>query len=172
LTPRCVRLDGCCIGCWLSRSIDAIQEHIMIIRHLAVAALIAVAAPAFSQTAEDAIKDVQATLGTVPGFIKTYPKAALPGAWAQVKALEFADNTAIPSKYKALLSLAVSAQIPCHYCIWLDTSQARRAGASDAEIAEAVTLSGMSRHWSTIFNGMQIDFATFKKELGGDAAAK
>ncbi|RUV09844.1 carboxymuconolactone decarboxylase family protein, partial [Mesorhizobium sp. M1A.F.Ca.IN.022.04.1.1] len=24
------------------------------------------------------------------------------------------------------------------------------------------------RHWSTIFNGMQVDFAQFKKEMGGE----
>ncbi|RVC48193.1 carboxymuconolactone decarboxylase family protein, partial [Mesorhizobium sp. M4B.F.Ca.ET.088.02.2.1] len=24
------------------------------------------------------------------------------------------------------------------------------------------------RHWSTIFNGMQVDFEQFKKEMGGE----
>ena len=38
------------------------------------------------------------------------------------------------------------------------------------EIAEAVTMSALTRHWSTFFNGMQVDLDTFKKELGGETA--
>ncbi len=76
-------------------------------------------------------------------------------------------NTALESKTKALISLAVAAQIPCTYCIWMDTNTARQNGATDQEIAEAVAIAGLTRNWSTIFNGMQVDFDTFKKELGG-----
>jgi AhpD family alkylhydroperoxidase len=116
-------------------------------------------------------QDIKQTLGKVPGFLSQFPKAALPGAWSEVKALEFSDDTALPSKVKALISLAVSAQIPCHYCIWEDTQSAKQAGATDAEIQEAVAISALTRHWSTIFNGMQIDFETFKKDLGGEMQA-
>jgi len=28
-------------------------------------------------------------------------------------------------------------------------------------------MAALTRHWSTIFNGMQVDFDTFKKEMGG-----
>ena len=69
------------------------------------------------------------------------------------------------------ISLAVSAQIPCQYCIWEDTESAKQAGATEDEIEEAVAIAALSRHWSTIFNGMQVDFETFKKDLGGDAQA-
>jgi AhpD family alkylhydroperoxidase len=116
-------------------------------------------------------KDIEQTLGKVPGFVHQVPKAALPGAWSEVKALEFSDNTALPPKVKALISLAVSAQIPCQYCIWEDTMGARQAGATDQEIQEAVTIAALARHWSTILNGMQVDFETFKKDLGGDTEA-
>lgn len=116
-------------------------------------------------------QDIKQTLGKVPGFLNQVPKAALPGAWAEVKALEFSNDTALAPKVKALISLAVSAQIPCHYCIWEDTQGAKQAGATDEEIQEAVALSALTRHWSTIFNGMQIDFETFKKDLGGEMQA-
>jgi hypothetical protein len=33
-------------------------------------------------------------------------------------------------------------------------------------------MSALTRHWSTVLNGMQIDFDTFKKEMGGESAAK
>ncbi|TIO14395.1 MAG: carboxymuconolactone decarboxylase family protein, partial [Mesorhizobium sp.] len=54
------------------------------------------------------------------------------------------------------------------YCVWSDTENAKRAGATDEEIQEAVALAALTRHWSTIFNGMQVDFAQFKKEMGGE----
>jgi AhpD family alkylhydroperoxidase len=61
----------------------------------------------------------------------------------------------------------VAAQIPCNHCIWSDTQDARRAGATDEEIQEAVAMAALARDWSTIFNGMQVDFDTFKKKMGG-----
>lgn len=125
------------------------------------------AAPASADDYDAAIKDIQSTMGGVPGFVKQFPKAGLPGAWAEVKAIELSDKTALSPKVKSLISLAVAAQIPCSYCIWSDTENAKRAGATDEEIQEAVAMAALTRHWSTVFNGMQVDFETFKKEMGG-----
>lgn len=125
------------------------------------------AAQAHADEYDATIKDIQSTMGGVPSFVKQFPKAGLPGAWAEVKAIELSDKTALPPKVKSLISLAVAAQIPCNYCIWSDTQDAKRAGATDEEIQEAVAMAALTRHWSTIFNGMQIDFDTFKKEMGG-----
>lgn len=111
--------------------------------------------------------DVQKTFGNVPTFVKQLPKAALSGLWQQEKELELSDQTALSPKTKALISLAVASQIPCHYCIWADTATARQLGATDEEIGEAVAMAGLTRNWSTMFNGLQVDFEQFKKELGG-----
>ncbi|MCA0031951.1 MULTISPECIES: carboxymuconolactone decarboxylase family protein [unclassified Mesorhizobium] len=124
-------------------------------------------APVHADDYDATIKDIQSTVGGVPSFVKQFPKSGLPGAWAEVKAIELSDKTALPPKVKSLISLAVAAQIPCTYCIWSDTQDAKRAGATEEEIQEAVAMSALTRHWSTIFNGMQIDFDTFKKEMGG-----
>ena len=110
-------------------------------------------------------------MGGVPTFIKLYPKGAVAGAWAQERDLELSDKTALSPKVKALISLAVAAQIPCQYCIRLDTKTATENGATEEEISEAVAMAGLTRQWSTFFNGMQIDFGTFKKEMGGAASA-
>lgn len=136
---------------------------------LAAGAVPAGAADA-NASAEAAYADMTATLGGVPTFAKLFPKAGIAGAWAELKAIEFADDTALSPKVKSLISLAVAAQIPCNYCVWADTNSAKQAGASDEEIAEAVAMAALTRHWSTFFNGMQVDFETFKKELGGDMA--
>jgi AhpD family alkylhydroperoxidase len=134
--------------------------------------------PAGSANAQDAppsveatLADIQSTMGSVPSFLRQLPPAILPGAWAELKALEFSP-TALDAKTKALIGIAVAAQIPCEYCVWADTNTAKAAGATDEEIAEAVATAALSRHWSTIFHGLQVDLATFKAELGGDKAAK
>ena len=77
------------------------------------------------------------------------------------------NTTALDAKTKALISLAVASQIPCSYCIWSDTNAARSAGATDQEIAEAVAMAGLTRNTSTLLNGLQVDFDTFKKEMAG-----
>ena len=150
------------------RAISASIRHASASLAAACALTLTLAAmPAHADDYDAAIKDMQATMGGVPSFVKQFPKAAVPGAWAEVKALQLSDKTALPPKVKSLISLAVAAQIPCTYCIWSDTQDAKRAGATDEEIQEAVAVSALTRHWSTVFNGMQIDFDTFKKEMGG-----
>ncbi len=138
---------------------------------VALAPQIACAADAMASP-EAAMKDVEATFGAVPSFIKVLPQAAVPGAWAEFKAIELSPDTALSPKEKSLISLAVAAQIPCQYCIYADTMSAKQAGATDEEIAEAVTMAALARHWSTIFNGLQIDLDTFKKEFDAAMAAK
>jgi AhpD family alkylhydroperoxidase len=123
-------------------------------------------------SAEATYKDIEATLGGVPSFIRSFPKAGVAGAWQELKGLEFGGDTALPMKVKALIGIAVAAQIPCEYCVWADTETAKQAGATDEEIAEAVAVAALSRHWSTFFHGMQVDLETFKQELGGETAAK
>jgi AhpD family alkylhydroperoxidase len=138
---------------------------------LAIAALgllpVKVLAEEVPITPDAVYADVQQSLGGVPSFVKALPKSALPGLWLTTKQLEFSDKTALPGKTKALISLAVAAQIPCEYCVWADTMTAKQFGATDEEIGEAVALAGLTRAWSTNFHGLQVDFNQFKKELGG-----
>ncbi|MFO1107089.1 MAG: carboxymuconolactone decarboxylase family protein [Amaricoccus sp.] len=116
--------------------------------------------------ANAAYAEIAKTMGGVPDFVKLFPKVGIAGAWAETRDLELSDKTALTPKEKSLISLAVAAQIPCQYCIWLDTVSARKAGATDEDIAEAVAMAALARHWSTVFNGLQIDFATFKQQMG------
>jgi len=142
-------------------------------RFTAIVAMAALGAP--YAAAEDraaaaaaAKDDIAATLGGVPTFVNAIADAALPGLWQQAKDLELSGDTALDRKTKALISLAVAAQIPCTYCIWSDTQAARSAGATDQEIAEAVAMAGLTRNMSTIFNGMQVDFDTFRAEMAAN----
>ena len=125
---------------------------------------------------EAAIAEIEQSFGFVPTFMQQMPRTGFAGAWAQVRDLEFSGDTALSAKTKALIALAVVSQIPCHYCIWADTASARQAGATDEEIAEAVAVAATERYWSTMLNGLQVDFDTFQRELGpimgAEAAAR
>ena len=125
-------------------------------------------APVIATPSEaDVMKDITQTFGGVPTFVKQFPKSALASLWLSERDLELNPNTALDAKTKALISLAVASQIPCQYCIWSDTMGAKQAGATDQEIAEAVAMAGLTRNYSTLFNGLQVDFDQFKKDLGG-----
>ena len=109
-------------------------------------------------------KDIEATFGVVPSFFKAFPSVGISGAWKEMKSLQFNPDTAIPGQYKELIGLAVAAQIPCHYCTYFHTEAARMNGASDEQIKEAVAMSAITRHWSTVLNGSQIAPADFQRE--------
>ena len=76
----------------------------------------------------------------------------------------------LTKREKALIALGVAAQIPCPYCIYYHTVAAKAAGASDEEVKEAVHMSSLVRHWSTVLQGNQYDLEAFKAET--DAAFK
>jgi AhpD family alkylhydroperoxidase len=125
------------------------------------------AAPAAAPSPAAAARaDIKATLGFVPTFLNDVPDVALPGAWEEMKGLQMNPNTAVPGKYKELIGLAVSAQVPCKYCIIAHTEFAKLNGATDAEIREAVMMAALTRHWSTWFAGQQVDLKTFRGIVG------
>ena len=60
---------------------------------------------------------------------------------------------AIPAKYKELTALAVAFTTQCPYCIEIHSSKARKAGATHAEVAEAVTVAAALRAGAAITHG-------------------
>ena len=144
---------------------------------LALGVLLPPTAPTFAQDVTPSLEatneEIKALFGKFPTFLEGYPKIALPGAWASTKALEFNGDTALTAREKALISLAVSAQIPCQYCIWADTVAAEQYGATREQIGEAVAIAALARHWSTVFYGLQVDLKTFQEEIApGKTASK
>lgn len=63
--------------------------------------------------------------------------------WAFDK-ISVADG-AIPVKYKELIAIAVALTTQCPYCIQIHTGNARKAGATDAEIVEAAMVAASLR---------------------------
>jgi AhpD family alkylhydroperoxidase len=52
---------------------------------------------------------------------------------------------AIPVKYKELIAVGVALTTQCPYCIEIHTANARRAGATDAELTEATMVAAALR---------------------------
>src|SRR5216110_2351622 len=52
---------------------------------------------------------------------------------------------AIPVKYKKLIAVAVAPTTQCPYCIDIHSGNARKAGATEAEIAEAAMVAASLR---------------------------
>lgn len=110
------------------------------------------------------IASSQAQAGDAPKFFaETYPEHALAAALEARGVLE-GEGAALDSKTRELIGLGVAAQIPCGYCAYAHTAKAKAAGASEAEIREAIATAATVRQWSTVLNGMLYDFDAFKKE--------
>lgn len=100
-----------------------------------------------------------------PKFYKdTYPDHALKSRLQAEEVLK-GKGAELDAKTRELIALGVSAQIPCEYCVYAHNKNARAAGATEAEIREAVATAAHVRHWSTVLNGMGYDFDMFKQEV-------
>jgi len=69
--------------------------------------------------------------------------AVMEAFWAFDKAA--VANGAIPVKYKELIAVAVAVTIQCPYCIDIHTANARKAGATEAELVEATMVAASLR---------------------------
>ena len=76
---------------------------------------------------------------------------AMKAFWAFDKAA-MADG-AIPVKYKELMACAVAFTTQCPYCIDIHSKRARETGASDKELAEAVTVAAALRAGAAVTHG-------------------
>jgi len=68
--------------------------------------------------------------------------------WAFDKAAVAAG--AIPVKYKELIAIAVALTTQCPYCIEIHNGNARKAGATDAEIAESAMVAAALRAGASV----------------------
>jgi len=103
-------------------------------------------------------------MGVAPSFFRSLPDSSLDMEWQLMKRVQM-EPGAIPNKYRELIGLAVAAAVHCRYCTFFHTEMAKVAGASEAEIEDAVHFAKSVMGWSTYINGMQTDFEQFKAEI-------
>ena|SRR6188508_1676724 len=63
------------------------------------------------------------------------------------------EGGAIPRKYRELIALAVSCTTQCPYCLDVHTRNAKRAGATREEVAEAVFVAAALRAGAAVTHG-------------------
>ena len=88
--------------------------------------------PMYSKENLTSLKQLQSLAPEVVNAFWAFDKAAV------------ADG-AIPVKYKELIAIGVALTTQCPYCIDIHAGNARRAGATDTELAEAAMVAAALR---------------------------
>src|ERR1700689_2998124 len=81
--------------------------------------------------------------------------ATLKRTWQSVK--EIMAPGALDAVTKEMIYLAVSATNQCGYCIASHTAAARKAGMSDAMLAEVMAVVGMANESNRLASGYQVE---------------
>ena len=103
--------------------------------------------------------DIMATRKTdwINNFWKAlaHDPATLRRTWASVK--EIMAPGALDAVTKEMIYLAVSATNQCGYCIASHTAAARKAGMTDAMLAEVMAVVGMANESNRLASGYQVE---------------
>ncbi len=148
------------------------QIFVAALAALAIVVTVSAARAQDMSPADAAFAEMNDMFGGVPSTMQVYPRSAVPAGWALMKQTDLNQDTALPLKTRELIALAVAAQIPCPYCIYYHTEAAKAAGATEEEVREAVHVSSLVRHWSTVLQGNQYDLEAFKAETDAAFAAE
>lgn len=108
-------------------------------------------------------KDIEETLGFVPGFWELNDED-LVNEWPNFKR-HMTEETAIPPKYKELIGLAIAANLKCPYCQEFHIGAAQMHGATAEELREVAFLASFTSRYSAILHGMNYDVDTFHEEF-------
>jgi AhpD family alkylhydroperoxidase len=84
---------------------------------------------------EATVKDIEKTLGMMPGFFKNTPKDILPQMWPLFKKYQMGESV-IPKKYREMMMLASAAATKCPYCQTYHKEVAKTFGATEEELNE------------------------------------
>lgn len=115
-------------------------------------------------TYQETLTDIEETIGSVPGFMETVPEDAMIHEWPVFKQYVLGESD-IPPKYRELIELAVAATLKCPYCEEFHRSAAQLHGATEAELAEAGLLAGLTARWSAMLHAQHYDYETFEDEV-------
>ena len=103
--------------------------------------------------------DIMATRRTdwINNFWKAlaHDPSTLRRTWQSVK--EIMAPGALDARTKEMIYLAVSATNQCGYCIASHTAAARKAGMSDAMLAELMAVVGMANETNRLASGYQVE---------------
>ena len=110
-------------------------------------------------------REIEATLGLVPEFMKLMPGTHLQGEWHIFKDFQLSDQTSLTPKVKELIGLAVASAIHCKYCSYFHTVGAGLNGATPDELNEALLMAKQTTGWSSYLHGARYDLDALKREV-------
>ncbi len=113
---------------------------------------------------EETLKDIERSLGIVPGFMKALPGDVLVKEWPLFKKYALEESN-VPAKYRELIGLAIAANIKCPYCQLFHKGTAKLRGATDEELAELAYLASFTSRWSAMIHAQHYDYDAFEKEV-------
>lgn len=89
--------------------------------------------------------------------LKNFGKLS-PEAWDAFVAFDKAAlaDGAIPKKYKELMALAVALTTQCPYCLEIHREAAKKAGASEEELAETTMVAAALRAGAAVTHGTHL----------------
>ena len=114
---------------------------------------------------QDILKEIEESLGIVPGFFRSIPDESLAAEWELFKFATLNTDSPLKPKVRELIGISAAAARLCWYCVNFHTALARFHGASDREIQDTLSLSRFGGSWSTFLNGINYDEKTFTREL-------
>jgi AhpD family alkylhydroperoxidase len=113
---------------------------------------------------EETHRDIETTIGLVPGFMEALPEEDLVHEWPTFKNYVLGESE-VPPKYRELIGLAVAANIKCPYCQAFHKGAAQLHGATDEELSEVAVLAGLTARWSAMIHAQNYDYDTFMEEF-------
>src|SRR5277367_4467272 len=101
--------------------------------------------------------DIMETRGWINNFWKAlaHDPATLRRTWGSIK--QIMAPGALDALTKEMIYLAVSASNQCPYCIASHTAAARKAGMSDAMLAEVMAVVGMANETNRLASGYRVE---------------
>jgi AhpD family alkylhydroperoxidase len=108
--------------------------------------------------------EMEELAGTALGVLDRVPDELVDAEWRRLRQWLF-HETLIPSRYKALIGVAVAASLRCPYAARLQSELARVHGASEAELAEAVQHAALGAGWGVRLSGLEVSPADFAAEV-------
>ena len=116
-----------------------------------------------SMVSETTQQEMEEMLGQVPSWMERLAEPAREHSWGLFRDLE-AGETELSAREKTLIGVGVAAAIDCPYCIYFHKEDARLEDVTDDELEEVVNLASVTKYFSTVLHGNEVDIDDFVAE--------
>jgi AhpD family alkylhydroperoxidase len=117
----------------------------------------------------DLYRDIESVFGEVPAWLRALPQGAAAAFWSAFRDLYLVEG-GLPRKQKALVALATAAALHDDRAALFHGEVAKLFGATDADLAEATAVAGLTAFAATAMAGQRLDLDRLRehtlRELG------